>query len=134
MNQKIFLYFIFALISTFINLFIQRLILSINNENQFLFLALCLGTLFGLVTKFYLDKNFIFNENAKKIKNKTHIFALYTLMGLFSTLIFWSIELIFWFIWGNELIRELGAIIGLTFGYSIKYRLDKNFVFKKRSH
>ena len=49
-------------------------------------------------------------------------------MGLFSTLIF--LELIFWFIWGNELIRELEQLL-FNFGYSIKYRLDKNFVFKK---
>ena len=132
MNKKIFLYFIFAFISTVINLFIQRLVISLNDENQFLFLAIFLGTLFGLITKFYLDKNFIFLESAKKIKNNSRLFALYTLMGLVSTLIFWIIESIFWFTWKNDLMRELGAILGLTIGYSIKYNLDKNFVFNKR--
>ena len=132
MNKKIFLYFIFAFISTVINLFIQRLVISLNDENQFLFLAIFTGTLFGLITKFYLDKNFIFLESAKKIKNNSRLFALYTLMGLVSTLIFWIIESIFWFTWKNDLMRELGAIIGLTFGYSIKYKLDKRFVFNKR--
>ena len=130
MNKKIFLYFVFAVISTFINLFIQRLVLSLNDGNKFLFLAIFLGTLFGLITKFYLDKNFIFLESKKKFKNDITTFPLYTLMGLFSTLIFWSFESIFWFTWRNNIMREIGAIIGLTFGYSVKYKLDKRFVFK----
>ena len=130
MNKKIFLYFVFAVISTFINLFIQRLVLSLNDGNNFLFLAIFLGTLFGLITKFYLDKNFIFYKSKKKFKNDTTTFPLYTLMGLFSTLIFWSFESIFWFTWKNNIMREIGAIIGLTFGYSVKYKLDKRFVFK----
>jgi len=130
MNKKIFLYFVFAVISTFINLFIQRLVLSLNDGNNFLFLAIFLGTLFGLITKFYLDKNFIFLESNKKFNNDATTFPLYTLMGLFSTLIFWSFESIFWFTWKNNIMREIGAIIGLTFGYSIKYKLDKRFVFK----
>ena len=130
MNKKIFLYFVFAVISTFINLFIQRLVLSLNDGNNFLFLAIFLGTLFGLITKFYLDKNFKFYKSKKKFKNDITTFPLYTLMGLFSTLIFWSFESIFWFTWRNNIMREIGAIIGLTFGYSVKYKLDKRFVFK----
>ena len=35
-------------------------------------------------------------------------------------------------IWRQENMRELGAIIGLTMGYIIKYRLDKRFVFRQK--
>ena len=30
--------------------------------------------------------------------------------------------------------RELGAILGLTIGYIIKYKLDKRFVFRQKYH
>jgi len=31
--------------------------------------------------------------------------------------------------WQTDAMRELGAVIGLSFGYVIKYRLDRVFVF-----
>ncbi|MEL7013152.1 MAG: GtrA family protein, partial [Pseudomonadota bacterium] len=31
--------------------------------------------------------------------------------------------------WRTDLMRELGAVIGLTIGYVTKYQLDKRFVF-----
>ncbi len=54
-------------------------------------------------------------------------------MGIFSTLIFWSTETIFWLIWGTNNMREIGALIGLSLGYVIKYNLDRRFVFNKKS-
>ena len=52
-------------------------------------------------------------------------------MGIFSTIIFWGTEYIFWIIWRQENMRELGAILGLIIGYIIKYKLDKKYVFNK---
>ena len=37
--------------------------------------------------------------------------------------------LLFWTYFKTHNMREIGAIIGLTIGYMIKYKLDKNFVF-----
>ena len=53
-------------------------------------------------------------------------------MGILTTLIFWGTETIFWLIWQNENMRELGAVLGLSLGYSIKYNLDKRFVFNQK--
>ena len=37
--------------------------------------------------------------------------------------------LAFWLIWGTDLARESGAVLGLTVGYVVKYNLDRRFVF-----
>jgi len=50
-------------------------------------------------------------------------------MGVFTTAIFWSFELIFDSIFNHQYAKYLGALIGLTIGYIIKYNLDKRFVF-----
>ena len=132
MNKKVFLYSIFAIIATLSNLYTQRLILSISKTNLFFIIAIFSGTLVGLLVKFFLDKKFIFFKKNKKYKNNSVIFSLYSLMGIISTSIFWGTESIFWIIWGNEKMREIGAILGLTLGYIVKYKLDKYYVFNQR--
>ena len=83
----------------------------------------------GLITKFFLDKSFIFFDDTKDLKLVGRKFSIYTSNGIFSTMIFWGTETIFWLIWRTQNMRELGAILGLTIGYIIKYRLDKKYVF-----
>lgn len=51
------------------------------------------------------------------------------MMGLATTAIFWGAELAFRAIWRTEMMRDLGAVLGLALGYFAKYRLDKRFVF-----
>ena len=131
-NNRVLLYSLFAIISTIINLITQRLILLISTNNLFFFLALFIGTLNGLILKFYLDKKWIFSNTVKNTKRNIFQFSLYTLMGIITTLIFWGTEIIFWLIWQNENMRELGAVLGLSLGYSIKYNLDKRFVFNQK--
>ena len=132
MNKKIFLYSIFAIIATFFNLYTQRLILSISKTNLFFLISISTGTLVGLLIKFVLDKKFIFLEKNIKYKNDGLIFSLYSLMGIVSTSIFWGTETIFWLIWKNQPMREIGALLGLTLGYIVKYKLDKYYVFNQR--
>ena len=130
-SKKIFLYTLFAIISSIFNLLSQRIILSINNTNLFFFIAIIFGTIVGLIIKFFLDKSFIFFDKNKNFLSVGKKFGLYTFMGIFSTIIFWGTESIFWIIWREENMRELGAILGLLTGYILKYRLDKKYVFKK---
>tara|TARA_A100001035_G_C27702945_1_gene463399 strand:- start:615 stop:1019 length:405 start_codon:yes stop_codon:yes gene_type:complete len=130
-SKKLFLFVFFAVISTLLNLLTQRVILYFDKTNLYFFIAIISGTLVGLVVKFYLDKNYIFFDNNNDSSNLKKKFGLYTLMGTFSTMIFWGTESIFWIIWRNENMRELGAVLGLTIGYIIKYRLDKRYVFRK---
>ena len=132
MNKKIFLYSIFAIIATFSNLYTQRLILSIDKTNLFFIISISTGTLVGLIIKFVLDKKFIFLEKNIKYKNDGLIFSLYSLMGIISTSIFWGTETIFCLNWQNQPMREIGAILGLTLGYIVKYKLDKYYVFNQK--
>ncbi len=130
-RRKLFLYVIFAGFAIAVNLLTQRLVLSINESNLIFFAALFSGTTFGLIVKYFLDKKWIFLDKRKGLKYQSGKFGIYTLMGIFSTVIFWGFETIFWVIWQKENMRELGALIGLCIGYSIKYRLDKRFVFNQ---
>ena len=130
-SKKLFLFVLFALVSTLFNLLTQRVILSFKTTNLFFIIAILSGTIVGLIIKFFLDKSFIFFDKKNDISHLTKKFGLYTFMGIFSTLIFWGTEAFFWIIWRQENMRELGAILGLTIGYIIKYKLDKRFVFRQ---
>lgn len=131
MKKKLILYTFFAILASFANLLTQRLVLSISKINLFYFLAITSGTLVGLIIKFFLDKSLIFFDKTKDIKSLGRKFTIYTTMGIFTTSIFWATETIFWLIWRQENMREMGAILGLMLGYILKYRLDKRYVFGK---
>lgn len=130
-TKKLFSFVFFAIVSTLFNLLTQRIILSFNKTNLFFFIAIISGTIVGLGIKFFLDKRYIFFDKKNDISHLKKTFVLYTFMGTFSTIIFWGTESIFWLVWKEERMREIGAILGLTLGYIIKYRLDIKYVFNK---
>ncbi|MFB9138480.1 GtrA family protein [Maritalea porphyrae] len=122
-------YTCFAIIATLANLLAQRLVLSIDNNTAGFVAALGVGTLVGLAIKFYLDKYWIFFDNSKGVRTNGKQFILYSIMGIVTTLIFWGTETAFWLIWKSDILREIGAIVGLAIGYIVKYNLDRRFVF-----
>ncbi len=122
-------YVAFAIVATVANLGVQRLTLMAGNDAKWFILAMCLGTLTGLGVKFILDKHWIFFDRATGIRANSRQFVLYAAMGLLTTAIFWITETLFWVIWNTHMMRELGAVIGLMIGYTIKYNLDRRFVF-----
>ena len=122
-------YVFFAVIATILNLWVQRFILSVTTSDINLFIAIILGTLVGLVVKYSLDKKWIFYYKTYEIKNDTKLFLKYSLYGFLTTTIFWIFEIFFWLYYKDDLMRELGAVIGLSIGYFIKYKLDKKYVF-----
>lgn len=130
-KQIIIRYFFFSLLASYINLFSQRIILAISETDIYYFLAIFAGTFLGLIVKYFLDKKWIFFDRVFGIKLGSKQFFKYSLMGVFSTLLFWGTESLFWFIWHTQHMREIGAIIGLTIGYITKYNLDKRFVFNR---
>ena len=121
----IFRYASFAVIATLANLAAQRLALPLTG----FVIALGFGTIVGLGVKYVLDKRWIFYDLGSGVSDHAQKFGLYTLMGVFTTVIFWGTETAFWLIWQTDLMREAGAIIGLSIGYVIKYQLDRRFVF-----
>jgi putative flippase GtrA len=119
----------FAVIATVTNLGTQRIVLTLGDSGAVFAMAVAAGTLVGLVVKYVLDKRWIFFDQSTGVKAHSRKFALYTAMGLVTTCIFWGAETAFWLIWGTDLMRELGAILGLMVGYVTKYMLDRRFVF-----
>lgn len=126
------MYILFAVISTILNLIFQYFTLLIYNGFLSLYVAMFMGTLVGLISKYILDKKFIFHFKPKNKKNDAKTFISYTLTGSITTLLFWGIEISFDSVFGGEVAKYIGAIIGLSLGYSIKYLLDKKFVFKQQ--
>ena len=124
-------YGLFAVIAVVANLASQRLSLAIYDQVGAILVALFIGTGAGLVVKFALDKVFIFQDRSYELSQQSKQFSLYTLTGVFTTAIFWGMEYAFWAIWQTHLMREVGAVIGLSIGYIIKYQLDARFVFRR---
>jgi len=122
-------YSIFAVISTLFNLLFQYFSFGLYSGLGSLYVAMFFGTLAGLVSKYILDKKFIFYHTPKNKKDDAKKFALYSLMGVFTTIIFWGTEIAFDTLSQNPNAKYLGAIIGLSIGYVIKYLLDKKYVF-----
>ncbi|MDA9566375.1 GtrA family protein [Planktomarina temperata] len=125
-------YTAFSIIATVVNLATQRALLSEEATISSFSMAVGAGTVVGLLLKYILDKKWIFYDFESGIKKNTRKFAIYMMMGLVTTAIFWLMELSFWLVWRTETARELGAIIGLSIGYIVKYNLDRTFVFNNR--
>ena len=122
-------YAAFAVIATLVNLGMQRVVLAGGEGAVVFVLAMAAGTAAGLVVKYVLDKRWIFHDRTTGARENGRKFALYTVMGLATTALFWATETAFWLIWQTDTMREVGAVIGLTVGYVVKYRLDRRFVF-----
>jgi len=125
----IFRYICFAVLATIANLIAQRVVLGFDNTAQGFIFAIAFGTFIGLVTKYLLDKRWIFHDKSVGLRMHSHKFTLYTAMGIITTAIFWGMETVFWLVWKTDFMRELGAILGLSIGYIIKFNLDRKFVF-----
>ncbi len=123
-------YAFLALISTAANIGTQALVANGYNGPLALTISLVIGTGVGLVVKYVLDKRYIFRFRARNLAHDSKTFALYALMGLATTAIFWGFEIGFDYVFGTRQMRYLGGILGLLIGYVIKYYLDKQFVFR----
>lgn len=96
------------------------------------YFSIGVGTFVGLLTKYVLDKKFIFKFQVKNLNQDTKTFIVYASMGLITTLIFLGFELGFDYFFKTKTMRYTGATLGLMIGYWVKYKLDKRFVFIDR--
>ena len=129
LRKLIICYTFFAVLATIANLATQRYVLSLGNGEVFFAFAVGAGTIVGLLIKYILDKRWIFRHMGTGIKTHKKLFSLYIAMSIVTTAIFWGTETAFWLIWHAHEMRELGAVIGLSVGYVVKYKLDSWFVF-----
>lgn len=122
-------YVFFAIVSTLFNILFQYITFSSYNGPFSLYVAMTFGTLAGLLSKYYLDKKFIFYHATKNRQDETKKFVLYSFFGIFTTLIFWGTEIAFDILLKAPFAKYVGAILGLGVGYVIKYFMDKRYVF-----
>jgi len=124
-------YSLFTVIAMFSNIIVQYTVFNLFNEFQYsLYIAMASGTIVGLITKYVLDKKYIFYFKIKTLSEDFKKFLIYSILGVFTTIIFWATEISFNILIKTESSKYIGAIIGLSIGYYIKYHLDKKFVFK----
>ena len=79
-----------------------------------------------------MAKKWIFYYRSKTKSDLLYRFWLYSLMGIFTTIVFWGTETIFYIFFKFDGSQYVGATIGLSFGYYLKYLLDKKYVFTKK--
>lgn len=123
-------YAIFALIATAANIGAQDLVIRTYSGAFDILASVVVGTGVGLVVKYILDKRYIFRFRACSVAHDTQTFALYIVMGLATTMVFWGFEFGFHHIFETTEMRYLGGVIGLAIGYLTKYHLDKRYVFR----
>ena len=126
-------YALFAVFATCLNIFAQYLSLSFYEGIADLYVAMFFGTSVGLVSKYILDKKYIFYHRPKSKIDDVGKFVGYTLTGVLTTGIFWGFEIGFDVFFEAESAKYMGAIIGLSIGYVLKFFLDKKYIFDKRT-
>ncbi|MGJ8688922.1 MAG: GtrA family protein [Gammaproteobacteria bacterium] len=122
-------YSFFAIIAIAANILSQELALLLYAGPYELVVAIFVGTGTGLVLKFLLDRKYIFKANTKPLSKDGLQFLAYTATGVLTTFLFWGTEIAFDFYFANKSARYIGAVLGLSCGYYLKYQLDKRFVF-----
>ena len=126
-------YTAFALLAIAANLGAQRIVMSLGDSNLIYIAAVCAGTAVGLVLKYLLDKKWIFFDHNARLEHHSRKFIAYSATGFLTTCLFWASETLFWVIWQDDIMRETGALIGLSIGYWLKFRMDRHFVFKTKN-
>ncbi len=123
-------YTAFALLAILISLAAQFVCFRLYHGPQELLLGIAAGTLAGLVTKYILDKFWIFGDSSLEALENVRRFTFYALTGAFTTAVFWGTEMLFVTLSPHEAMRYLGAVVGLSIVYAMKFHLDRRLVFQ----
>ncbi|MEL7283660.1 MAG: GtrA family protein [Pseudomonadota bacterium] len=131
-SNRILKYALAAVAATITNIGAQWLIVSLlGNTAYVVYASVLIGTAVGLVAKFLMDKFLIFRDPAAGRQAVTQV-SLYLATGIFTTIVFWAIELAFHYVYQTDLMRYVGGVLGLAVGYTLKYMLDSRFVFREQ--
>lgn len=123
------LYVILALLGTAANLGAQMATLWAYAGPYAVEISILVGTVIAFPLKYVLEKRYIFRFKADNLAHDGRLFVLYTWFSVITTVIFWGTEYAFHLMFGSDAMRYLGGALGLAIGYTLKYRLDKRFVF-----
>ena len=122
-------YVIIVAVSSGLNMLSQSLVLR---TSQNIILSMMVGTTVGLVVKYNLDRIIIFKYKKPDGQKSFHTFVLYCSVSVFTTLLFWGVELFFHKFVDIPHSYIVGGFLGLALGNTAKYFLDKKFVFKRQ--
>lgn len=89
-----------------------------------------LGLFVGFVIKYLLDKKYVFNDGYENRKAETKKAGLYAFMSILCTILSVGITGSFKIVVGVQFAKRIGWFLGLLFGYTAKFFLDKKYVFK----
>ena len=123
-------YALFALLAMSANIGAQMISFAVYSGKFALWLAMAVGTVVGVLLKYALDKRWIFDQGPYSLSQHGQTFSLYSLMAVPTTLLFWLTEWAFDTLGGGPPWRYVGAVIGLSAGYWLKYQLDRRYVFR----
>jgi putative flippase GtrA len=126
------LYTLFAVLSTVINISSQMLSIWAYKSSYSVEISILVGTVAGLPLRYFLEKRYIFNFKSQNLKHDGSLFIFYSALGVITTLIFWGTEYAFHLLYNTDFMRYVGGILGLSFGFYVKYQLDKKYVFVNR--
>ena len=127
----LFLYSSFAIIAIAANVLSQEFALLFYQGAHELVVAIPVGTAVGLVVKFVLDRKYIFKADTVPLSKDGRQFIAYTATGVLTTVLFWGSEIAFELLFASREARYVGAILGLSCGYILKYQLDRRYVFTR---
>jgi len=123
-------YVAFAVISTAANFGSQQAALAVYGGWGALAVSMIGGTGIGFVVKYVLDKLYIFDDRTRVVAHEARKIGLYGLTAIVTTMIFWSMELGFLAVGKTVSWKFIGGALGLAIGYTLKYFLDRRWVFK----
>lgn len=119
-----------AVLSVLANLVAQEMTVR-GAPDARLMLSIVVGTLVGFLIKYIVDKTWTFRERYTTPLGEAQRITLSGLFSVLTTLIFWAFELGFYAIWQTDFAKYLGAVLGLSIGYVLKFWLDRRHVFKE---
>src|SRR5260370_37364379 len=90
------------------------------------------GTAVGFLVKYLLEKRWVFLDGYDGHISELKKIVLYAVLGVGTTVLFWAIELSFWYSWHTAEAKYFGAAFGLSLGNWMKYLLSKRYVFRAR--
>jgi putative flippase GtrA len=127
----VFRYVAFAICATAANIVAQMASLIVYDGQHAFQVSVLLGTGVGFFLKYVLDKYLVFADATQLPAAELRKIFAYGLTAVVTTLIFWSIEAGAWMIWKTSFAKYAGAVIGLSIGYVVKYRLDRQYIFMR---
>lgn len=123
------LYLCFAVLSSGVNLLTQWLLMS-NLAGRYAFgVALIGGTATGWIVKYLLDKRVVFRHRSEGNLQLAENMATHAGAGVFTTLLFWIIEIVFHLFVPLDGAMYIGAALGLAISYTVRYQIDRLYVF-----